>query len=71
MEAVFDKEGNITNLEELTVEEVNAAYSEKNREVFGRFTTEETKRKQAEADLAKTKLDLESEKEKITKSQRS
>lgn len=64
MEAVFDKEGNITNLEELTVEEVNAAYSEKNREVFGRFTTEETKRKQAEADLAKTKLDLESEKEK-------
>jgi hypothetical protein len=62
MEAVFDKEGNITNLEELTVDEVNTAYSEKNRSIFGRLTEEETKRKQAEADLAKAKSDLESEK---------
>jgi hypothetical protein len=65
MEAVFDKEGNITNLEELTAEEVAAAYSEKNRSIFGRLTEEEAKRKQAEADLAKAKADLESEKNKV------
>lgn len=64
MEAVFDKEGNITNLEELTVDEVNTAYSEKNRSIFGRLTEEETKRKQAEADKAKAESDLKVEREK-------
>lgn len=59
MEVQFDKEGNITNLDELTVEEVAGAYSEKNKQVFGRFTEEETKRKQAEADRDKAKADLE------------
>jgi hypothetical protein len=56
---VFDKEGNLSNLDELTREEVAVAYQEKNRSLFGRITDEETKRKQVEADAAKLKADLE------------
>ena len=56
---LFDKEGNLSNLDELTREEVAQAYSEKNRSIFGRLTEEETKRKQAEADKAKVEKDLE------------
>lgn len=50
---VFDKEGNLSNLDELTREEVASAYQEKNRQLFGRISDEEQKRKQAEADKAK------------------
>lgn len=56
---VFDKEGNLTNLDELDRDEVAAAYQEKNRSLFGRLTEEETKRKEAEANVAKAKTDLE------------
>lgn len=55
---VFDKEGNLTNQDELTREEVAVAYQEKNRSVFGRLTEEETRRKQVEADKAKLEADL-------------
>lgn len=50
---IFDKEGNLSNLDELTVQEVATAYSEKNKSLFGRLTAEETARKQAEADKQK------------------
>ena len=63
-EPKFDKEGNLTNLEELSVQEVAGAYQEKNKAVFGRLTEEEAKRKQAEADKAKVEADLEAEKKK-------
>ena len=66
-EPIFDKEGNLSNLDELTVQEVAAAYSEKNKSVFGRFADEEAKRKQAEADKAKLELDLKLEKDKNAK----
>ncbi len=55
---VFDKEGNLLNQDELTREEVATAYQEKNRNVFGRLTEEETRRKQVEADKAKLEADL-------------
>lgn len=55
---VFDKDGNLTNVDELTREEVASAYSAKNKSIFGRLTEEETKRKQAEADKAKAEADL-------------
>ena len=49
----FDKDGNLSNLDELTVQEVASAYSEKNKSLFGRLNAEETARKQAEADKLK------------------
>ena len=66
-EPKFDKDGNLTNLDELTVQEVATAYSEKNKSVFGRLTAEETARKQAEADRDKAKQDLEEEKKRNEK----
>ena len=64
---IFDKEGNISNLDELTSQEVATAYSEKNKSLFGRLTDEEAKRKQAEADKVKLAEDLEAEKKKNAK----
>ena len=64
---IFDKEGNLTNLDELTAQEVATAYSEKNKTLFGRLTDEEAKRKQAEADKQKLAEDLEAEKKKNAK----
>ena len=58
-EPIFDKEGNLTNLEELSKEEVATAYSEKNKGIFGRLTEEERLRKEAEAKTAKVAKDLE------------
>ena len=55
---VFDKEGNLTNLDEMDQYEVASAYQEKNRQLFGRITEEEAKRKQIEADKAKIEADL-------------
>ena len=52
-EPKFDKDGNLTNLDELTTQEVATAYQEKNKSLFGRLTAEETSRKQAEADRDK------------------
>ncbi len=54
---IFDKEGNLTNLDELTVEEVATAYSTKNKELFGRMTEAETREKQVKADKAKLEED--------------
>ena len=56
---IFDKEGNLTNLEELSKEEVAAAYSEKNKGIFGRLTEEERLRKEADAKAAKAEQELE------------
>lgn len=50
-EVKWDKDGNIENLSELSVEEVDAAYKVKNREIFTRATTAEQKEKAA-SDLA-------------------
>ena len=58
-EPKFDKEGNLENLDELSVQEVAGAYQEKNKALFGRLTAEETARKQAEVDRDKAKADLE------------
>lgn len=55
---VFDKEGNLSNLDELTREEVASAYQEKNRQLFGRLSDVEQKAKQAEADKVKVEQDL-------------
>src|SRR3990167_1616221 len=55
---VFDKEGNLSNLDELERDEVASAYQEKNRQLFGRLTDAEAKAKQAEADKAKAESDL-------------
>lgn len=67
-EPIFDKEGNLSNLDELTAQEVATAYSEKNKSLFGRLTEEEAKRKQAEIDKQKLADDLEAEKKKSVKS---
>lgn len=56
---VFDKDGNLTNVDELTREEVASAYSAKNRQLFGRLTEAETATAQAKANEAKAKSDLE------------
>ena len=64
---IFDKEGNLSNLDELTAQEVATAYSEKNKTLFGRLTDEEAKRKQAEIDKQKLADDLEAEKKKSAK----
>lgn len=58
-EPIFDKEGNLTNLDELQPEEVAAAYKEKNKVLFGRMTEAETRESQAKADLAKAKAEAE------------
>ena len=58
-EPKFDKDGNLSNLEELSKEEVAAAYSEKNKGLFGRLTEEERLRKEADAKAAKAEGDLE------------
>ena len=55
---VFDKEGNLSNLDELSVEEVASAYHEKNRQLFGRATDAETKRDEAVAEKAKLEQEL-------------
>lgn len=55
---VFDKEGNLVNLDELDRDEVAAAYQAKNHSLFGRLTEEEAKRKQYEADKAKLESEL-------------
>lgn len=61
---LFDKEGKITNLDELSVEEVATAYQEKNAALFGRMTEAEKRKAQVKADNAKTLADLEEEKKK-------
>lgn len=63
-EPIFDKEGNLTNLSELTVEEVSTAYQTKNKDVFNRMTEAETREKQAKADKEKAEQDLVAEKKK-------
>jgi hypothetical protein len=55
---VFDKEGNLTNLDELDRDEVAVAYQEKNKSLFGRVSEAEAKLKQVEADKAKAEADL-------------
>lgn len=57
-EPKFDKDGNLSNLEELSKEEVAAAYSEKNKGIFGRLTEEERLRKEADAKAAKAEQEL-------------
>ena len=64
-QAIFDGEGNLTNLEELTAEEVAAGYAEKNREVFNFYQDEKAKRKLAEDEKSKVLGDLEAVKSKI------
>lgn len=64
-EVIWDKEGNITNLEELTPEEVAGAYGQKNREVFDRAISAEAKEKQAREETDQLKKDLEAEKVKF------
>lgn len=61
---LFDKEGNLTNLDELTAHEVAEAYQEKNRDIFGRLTEAQAKAKQIEADKAKIEADLAAERNK-------
>lgn len=65
MAAVFDEAGNLTNLEELTAEEVAAGYAKKNQEVFTFYKDEKAKRKEAEEAKAKLAQDLEAVKNKI------
>jgi hypothetical protein len=55
---VFDKEGNLSNLDELDRDEVAVAYAEKNKQLFGRMSDAEAKLKQYEADKAKAEADL-------------
>ena len=61
---LFDKEGNLSNLDELTAHEVAEAYQEKNRDIFGRLTEAQAKAKQIEADKAKIEADLAAERNK-------
>lgn len=63
---VFDKEGNLSNLDELDRDEVAAAYGEKNKHLFGRMSEAEAKAKQLEADKAKLEADLEAAKKAAT-----
>lgn len=57
-EPTFDKDGNLTNVAELTAEEVASAYQEKNKALFGRLTEAEQREAQAKADKAKAEQDL-------------
>jgi alanyl-tRNA synthetase len=64
-EAIFDGAGNLTNLEELTAEEVAAGYAEKNREVFNSYQDEKRKTELARTEAEKAKQDLELVKNKV------
>lgn len=64
-DAIFDGAGNLTNLEELTVDEVATAYAEKNREIFDRAKQAESKEKEALSLADKAKQDLEAVKGKV------
>ena len=66
-EPIFDKEGNLSNLDELTVEEVATAYKVKNKEIFDASLTEREKAKTAKAEAEQLKADLEAEKKKNEK----
>lgn len=55
---VFDKDGNLTNVDELTREEVATAYQAKNKTLFGRLTESEAREAQVKADKAKLESDL-------------
>jgi hypothetical protein len=61
---IFDKEGNLTNTEELTREEAVEALQVKKAEVFSRVTAEKEAKEKAEAALAKAEADLAEEKKK-------
>lgn len=64
-QAIFDGAGNLTNIEELTVDEVATAYAEKNKEIFDRAKNAEAKEKEALALADKAKQDLEAVKSKV------
>ena len=63
-DAIFDKEGNLTNLEELTAEEVASAYKVKNKEIFDASLTDREKAKTAKLEAEQLKADLEAERKK-------
>lgn len=66
-DAIFDKDGNLSNLEELTVEEVASAYKVKNKEIFDASLTDREKAKLAKQEAEQAKADLEAEKKKNEK----
>lgn len=67
VDAVFDKEGVITNLEDLTVDEVATAYRAKNKEIYEAALTDREKAKIAKEEAEKVKKDLEDERQKAVK----
>lgn len=66
-DAIFDKDGKITNRADLTADEIADAYEAKNKDVFNRALTAEEKEKKALADAEQAKKDLAAEKEKASK----
>lgn len=63
-DAIFDKDGKITNRADLTADEIADAYEAKNKDVFSRALTAEEKEKKALADAEQAKKDLETERAK-------
>lgn len=66
-EPLFDKEGNLQNADELTVDEVAAAYQEKNKQLFGRLTEAEKSAKEIKAEKDAADMELKRLKEESTK----
>ena len=63
-DAIFDKEGTITNLEELSVDEVAGAYKAKNKEIYDARVAESEARKIAKEEAEQARKDLAAEREK-------